>query len=152
MGINPTLIHFAITNIMTHQEHNGIYLLRLMPGEELVETLTAFCKEQKLTGGFISGLGAVSEVELAHFNVRTKKYSTKTYTGEYEISNITGNISAEKNHLHITIGDDTFVTYAGHCNKAVADPTIEIMITPFSETHRVEDEYSSLDLLDLPNS
>jgi len=134
---------------MTYTHANGHYLLRLMPGEELAATLEQFCKGHDITGGFISGLGATNEVELAHFNVHTKQYSKRVFTGEYEVANLAGNISVEKIHLHMTIGDNTFQTFSGHCMRCVADPTLEIMITPFAETHRASDEYSGLQLLDL---
>lgn len=134
---------------MTYTQSHGQYLLRLMPGEELATTLEQFCREHNITGGFISGLGATNEVELAHFNVHTKQYSKRVFTGEYEVVNLTGNISVEKIHIHVTIGDNTFQTFSGHCLRCVADPTLEIMITPFVETHRVLDEYSGLALLQL---
>jgi predicted DNA-binding protein with PD1-like motif len=134
---------------MMHSERNGYYLLRLMPGEELIATLEQFCRDQQLTGGFVAGLGATNEVELAHFNVHTKEYSRRVFSGEYEVVNLTGNISAEKLHIHMTIGDNTFTTFSGHCLRCVADPTLEIMITPFAETHRAPDNYSGLQLLNL---
>lgn len=126
------------------------YLLRLMPGEELVETLATFCKEHNIEGAFLSGLGAANEVEMATFSIATKEYTTKVFKGEFEVSNITGNIGVEKNHIHITIGDKDFQALTGHCNRVVADPTLEIMLTPFNPIHRKEDDYSGLHLLDLP--
>lgn len=134
---------------MTYQQHDQTYLLRLFPGEELNATLLTFCQDHHIIGGWISGLGAAREVELAFFNVHTKTYATKVFSGEFEVVNITGNISAEKLHLHITIGDKDFQAYAGHCNRAIADPTLEVRIEPFSETHRTLDDYSGLQLLDL---
>ncbi len=142
---------------MTFQTVNDHYLLRLMPGEELVTTLTNFCQQQKIFGGSVTGLGAAREVELAHFNVSTKQYSKKNFTGTtnspkfFEVVNITGNISVEKIHLHMTISDDQLHTYGGHCLRCVGDPTLELMIIPFTETHRRPDNYCGLDLLDLPS-
>lgn len=137
---------------MTYQHENGFYLLRLMPGEELMSSLEAFCKQHRLTGGFLSGLGAARLVEIGHFDVATKTYNKREFIGQHEVSNIVGNISAEKFHLHITISDQQWNTYSGHCFRCVTDPTLEIMITPFTELHRKKDEYSGLDLLDLSQS
>lgn len=80
--------------------------------------------------------------------METKKYTTFTKQ-EVEITNITGNISVEKIHLHVTIGDNTGQAFAGHLMRCLADPTVEIMITPFPATHRTLDDYSGLNLLDL---
>ncbi|MDP3971141.1 MAG: DNA-binding protein [bacterium] len=134
---------------MTYSKDNGKYLIRLMPDEELVESLTTFCKEHNISGGTIIGLGAAKEVELGFFSVDTKEYKKKTFTGEFEVSNLTGNISAEKLHIHMTIGDENFQAFAGHCNRAIANPTLEVMISPYQETHRTHDDYSGLQLLEL---
>lgn len=135
---------------MTYSEHNGSYLIRIMPGEELLETLFAFCKEHGITGGSFSGIGGTTNVTLQYFNSLTKKYQEKKFSGElFEVTNLTGNISVEKLHVHMTIADKEFHAWAGHCGAVVADPTLEIMLTPFPETNRTLDDYSGLDLLDL---
>lgn len=137
---------------MTYSEHNGTYLIRLMPGEELIATLTAFCKSHNITGGTIMGLGGSTDAALHYFNQSTQQYETREFKGKLvEVANLTGNISVEKLHIHMTIGDDTYQAYAGHCSRLVADPGLEITIFPFKETHRAPDEYSGLDLLDLDN-
>lgn len=133
---------------MTYSKFNGAYLIRFMPNEEVVEGLQKFCADQNVDGGFISGLGAAREVQFSHFSMQTKQYTTFT-KHEVEITNLTGNISTTKNHLHITVGDSTGQAFAGHLMKLVADPTVELMITPFSPTHRMADTYSTLQLLDL---
>lgn len=142
---------------MQYQYNDGVYLIRLMPEEELVQTLTTFCQEKAIVGGWMAGLGGAKLVELAHFNIYTQQYSQRVFAKEgeavsiYEIVNLTGNISIEKLHIHMTIGDDQFQTYSGHCVRAVADPTIEITLTPFSKIRRAPDSYSGLELLDLPS-
>lgn len=139
---------------MTYQEYNGTYLLRLMPGEELIKTVTTFCKDKNITGGTITGLGGTTDVTLHYFDLHTKQYNERRYNDGalYEVANVSGNISAEKLHIHITIADKEFRAHAGHCGAVVADPTLEITIIPFSETHRAEDVATKLALLDLPNT
>lgn len=138
---------------MTYNEHNGTYLLRLMPGEELIETLTTFCKDKNITGGTITGLGGTTDVTLHYFDLNTNEYTDRRFNDGalYEVTNISGNISVEKLHIHITIGDKDFQAHAGHCGAVVADPTLEITIIPFPETHRTEDPAVRLALLDLPH-
>lgn len=138
---------------MTFSKHNDSYLLRLMPGEELLETVFKFCQEQKITGGSIVGIGGTTNVTLLYFNSLTKEYQEKKFQGElYEVTNLTGNISVEKLHVHMTIADKELKAWAGHCGAVVADPTLEVFITPFSETHRKLDDYSNLQLLDLDHT
>ena len=133
---------------MTYSKSNGAFLIRLMPGEEVVASLQRFCEQQQLTGGFISGLGAASEVEYGYFHLETKQYSKFTKQ-HVEVTNLSGNIAVDRLHLHVTVGDSAGQALAGHLMRCVADPTMEIMITPFPKTHRVADNYSGLNLLDL---
>lgn len=135
---------------MTYAENNGSYILRLMPGEELLGIIKQFCADKKITGAWLQGLGAVRQVELASFNVKDKQYNLRTFdNGWYEVTNFTGNVAADRVHIHMTIGDHDFATFAGHCNKAVADPTLEVMITQLAPLHREFDEYCGLHLLQL---
>lgn len=135
---------------MTFSKNNDTFILRLAPGEELHTTLTKFCEQQQITGGWISGLGGARGIELASFDMATRQYTTQLFTGRiYEVTNFTGNIAVGKIHIHMTIGDHDFKAYAGHCNKAIADPTLEIMITPLQELRRELDDYCGLQLLAL---
>lgn len=135
---------------MTFSQHDHTYMMRFMPGEELLETLFKFCQEHKITGGAISGIGGTTDVTLLYFNSRTKEYQEKHFSGElYEVTNLTGNVSVEKLHVHITIADKTLRAWAGHCGKVVADPTLEVILTVLPETHRQLDDYSNLELLAL---
>ena len=135
---------------MTYTKHNDTYLMRFMPGEELLETLFKFCQEQKIYGGSITGIGGSTDVTLLYFNSRTKEYQEKNFSGElFEVTNLTGNVSVEKLHVHITIADKELKAWAGHCGKVVADPTLEVVLTVLPETHRTLDAYSNLQLLDL---
>ncbi|HBY73924.1 MAG TPA: hypothetical protein DEG44_04520 [Candidatus Kerfeldbacteria bacterium] len=133
---------------MTYKQSNSSYLIRFLPNEEVATGLQQFCTDHNITGGFISGLGAAKEIEFSHFSMIAKQYTTFT-KHEVEITNITGNISVEKLHLHVTIGDNTGQAFAGHLMRCIADPTVEIMITSFPATHRTLDDYSGLQLLDL---
>ncbi len=139
---------------MKYQEHSGTYLLRLMPGEELIETLTKFCKDKYITGGSITGLGGTTDATLHYFDIKANQYNERKFNDGalYEVANLSGNISVEKIHIHITIADKNLQAYAGHCGAVVADPTLEVTIIPLPETHRTLDEATGLALLDLPQS
>lgn len=135
---------------MTYTQHNNMYILRLMPGEELLATIKQFCVAKHITGAWLQGLGAVRSAHLASFNVKSKQYNLRTFdNGWYEVSNFTGNVAGDRVHIHITIGDHDFATFAGHCNSAVADPTLEVLIIPFATLQREFDEYCELHLLQL---
>ncbi len=107
-------------------------VMRIDKGEEVVGAIEKVCKEQKITLGSVSGLGAAGRVKVGLFDVLEKKYYSKVFEGDYEITNMTGNISTMNGetyiHLHITISDHDMRAYGGHLNEAVICATCEVVI------------------------
>lgn len=107
-------------------------VMRIDKGEEVVETIKKFCEDHKITLGSISGLGAEERIKVGLFDVLEKKYYSKEFVGDYEISNLTGNISTMNGetylHIHITITDDEMRGFGGHLNEALISGTCELVI------------------------
>jgi predicted DNA-binding protein with PD1-like motif len=107
-------------------------VMRIDRGEEVVQTITKFCKEQSITLASVSGLGAAGKVKVGLFDVEKKEYFSKVFEGDFEITNLTGNISTMNEeiytHLHITIADHELHAFGGHLNEAVICATCEIVI------------------------
>ena len=138
---------------MTFTYQDNHYLIRIHKGEELMNSIQQFCAEQNVCGTF-TGLGGSHDITIAYYNTEKRDYIPKEFSGQlYEIVNITGNANAEFVHAHMTIGDQNYQAYAGHCLKAVADPTIEIHFTVTGEFTRLEEDPGShLKLLQLPGT
>ena len=133
---------------------DGRYLIRLDPGEKVMATLKEFCTEKNITAGKITGIGAANEVELAFFWPKTKKYESRTFTGDFEIAPLIGNIATKSGkvylHCHITLGQEDYTTIAGHLNEAVISATGEIIIEPFvGNVERAFDDDIGLNLWQL---
>jgi len=107
-------------------------IMRIDKGEEVVETIKKFCKDHGITLGSISGLGAADRIKVGLFNVEEKKYYSTVLTGDYEITNLTGNISTMDGetylHLHITVSDHEMRAFGGHLNEAVISGTCELVL------------------------
>ena len=77
-----------------------------------------FAKTAGVTLGSVGGIGAVNEATLRFFDPQTKNYVDKTFNGQMEITNLTGNISTKDGqlytHYHITLGNDNYNALAGH--------------------------------------
>lgn len=120
------------------------YILRFDQEEELLESLKKFCLAQGIKAGYFSGLGAVSEVTLMHYDVDTKKYSEKTYTQKMEIANLVGNVSWVENqtylHTHGTFSDAEMKSWAGHIKKMIIAATGELFLIQLDG--EIEREYS----------
>lgn len=118
---------------MEYRKFDNHYILRLEKNEEIITKIKELCLKENITLGSITGLGASNLIEIGLFNVDTKEYKTKTYTGMFEITSLVGNISRKENepylHLHINFSDETNITKGGHLVKSIISATGEIVIT-----------------------
>jgi len=119
-----------------------------------VTAVTGFAEEAGIGSGFITGIGALCDVELGCFEVETREYIRKVFAGDYELINLTGNISKVDGepflHAHVTLGDDKFGVFAGHLFKGTIAVTGEFLVSASSlEISRKHDEETGLKLLDL---
>lgn len=130
---------------------NG-YMLRLIKGEELSQTLVLFCEKHQIKSAFFQAIGATTDVELGYYHLETKTYIWKKLTQEMELVSLTGNIAQvdEKPfaHMHGVFSDENFSTVGGHIKQMIVGATCEVYLTDFgTEITRVMDEEIGLKLL-----
>lgn len=130
------------------------YVVRLDAGEKIVGTLKALCERDAIRGGFFSGIGAVGEAEIGHFDPGSNDYTWVRLSGPYEIVSLYGNIATFDGkpsiHAHIALGDNTFAVRGGHLKEAVVSVTCEVTLTRFrDDIGRKKDSASGLLLLTL---
>ena len=101
---------------MHFQKTSQGYVVRLQKGEEIMESLTRFMDDRGIGAGFVLGLGAVTDVALGFFNAETREYTRKEYHEEYELVNLTGNLSYDggspRLHAHVVISGQAMATPA----------------------------------------
>jgi len=130
------------------------FILRLEKGEEIVSTLLKFLEDKKISSGYFTGIGAVSEVELGHYSLKSKEYSKKSFKEPFEIVSLIGNIAVMNGkkyvHSHIAISDKSMNVKAGHLTKALVAATCEInLIDLKTEISRKFSKEIGLNLLDI---
>ena len=128
------------------------WVVRIDKGEEIVDTLKQLCKKNKIKLGSVSGVGGIERVTVGSFKAKTKEYFSQELIGDYEITNLIGNISTMKGeiylHLHITISDSNNNAFGGHLNSAIISTTGEIIIGEIEgEIEREFNEEVKLNLL-----
>lgn len=135
---------------MEYERTDDRLIVRLDPGDQVLDKLAELREDEDLDGAFFTGIGAVDLVHLGHYNVETEEYSEKLFEGQFEVSQFTGNIGPDKIHAHITVGDREYESLAGHCSGARVSGTFEIIIWPTDTTlnHR-PDERTGLDVFDI---
>ncbi|MDL2335106.1 MAG: DNA-binding protein [Chloroflexota bacterium] len=140
---------------MNFQRFDHRYQLRFMDGEKAVATLLAFCRREAIGYAALSGLGAVSNVDLAYFNDVTGEYETHPIAEQLEVIGLTGNITIKDGqpfaHVHATFGGRDLSVRGGHIMEMTVKPNLEIWLTRGTEEIvRLPDGESGLYLMSLP--
>ena len=117
---------------MDYRKFGTTYVMRLDPGEEIVEkSLWLAAGEQiKLATG--TGLGAGDNVTLGIFSPDTKQFKANMFHADFEIVSLTGTITTQRGrpyaHLHMAVSDLAARCFGGHLNRAVVSASAEIVI------------------------
>lgn len=97
-----------------------VHFIKLEPGDDILETLTEYCKTNIQNSGIIIGIGAVKQAHLGYFDIEQKVYLSQKFDINAELVHCAGNVSrkADKDeiiiHLHMAIGDSKFQLFGGH--------------------------------------
>ena len=87
------------------------YVLRLMPGEDLRVSIKNFVIKYKIEAGWI----VTCVGSLVCYNIRfANQHTSASSKGHFEVINLSGTVSVNGCHLHISIADDKGTTIGGH--------------------------------------
>jgi hypothetical protein len=97
-------------------------------GERLIASLTRKLRELGLQGGWLSGVGSVTDVELGYYDLEKKEYVRRRFSERYELLGLTGNLSLEPGgeamvHAHALLGTRDFQVFGGHVMEATVTAT-----------------------------
>ncbi len=139
---------------MKIKRYENYVVIRLEKDEEIVTALKEALQRAGIEGGFFYGLGVGKDLQLGYFDAVEKNYIRKDFAGEYEFTNLSGNISIADGqimvHCHVTITDNEFQAFGGHLFEGLVPATLEIIVFPFSKPlTRSQDKTTGLNLLDL---
>lgn len=100
--------------------------LRLKPGADLRKEITAFVEVNKIRAGWIASCAG----SLTHYNIRFANQPEGSQgEGHFEIVSLTGTVSANGSHLHISVSDSTGKTIGGHLlDSNIVYTTAEIIL------------------------
>lgn len=109
-------------------------IARIDKGEEIVESIKEICIREKVSLGKVIAIGAVNRAKIGMFRIGEKKYYSKEFIGEQEITSLSGTITVTETknepylHLHINLSGADYITYGGHLNEAYVSATCEVVI------------------------
>jgi predicted DNA-binding protein with PD1-like motif len=107
------------------------YTFRLKPGQDLFDSIENFVNENKIEAGCVlSSVGSLTRATLRLANRSTYN----EYDGYFEIVSMTGTVSTNGSHIHISISDGDGVTIGGHLvSGCKIYTTVEIVIAEFED-------------------
>ena len=108
------------------------YFISIDKDEYVNQSLLDVANNENLKSGWISGVGAIYDIEVGYFDVEKKDYVRKKFPGDYELLSISGNISIKEGdrfvHTHITFSDIEFNVFGGHLFDAKVAAAGEFLI------------------------
>lgn len=117
---------------MNYKQFNNKVIIRVDKGEELVDCLKTICKKLDIKLGSVIGIGSTDKVTIGLLNTKTKKYQSKEFIGDHEITSLVGNITTMNGevylHLHLTICNIEHKAIGGHLTSAIISATFEGII------------------------
>ena len=87
------------------------YALRLLPGDDLRQQLTAFVAAQHIRAGVL--LTCVGSLTVVTLRLANQSGPTE-YRGHFEILSLVGTLLVNGSHLHLAVADSTGRTQGGH--------------------------------------
>ena len=88
-----------------------IYTFRLKPNQDLFDSIETFVAEKKIEAGCV--LSSVGSLTHATLRLANRSYYNE-YEGHFEIVSMTGTVSTNGLHIHVSISDGDGVTIGGH--------------------------------------
>lgn len=87
------------------------YAIRLKPGADLKQSIQNFVKENKLQAAWIATcVGSLTDYSIRFAN----QPEPGKGSGHFEIVSLTGTLSENGSHIHMSISDSTGKTIGGH--------------------------------------
>ena len=129
------------------------YLLVFDKDQEIMSGLLKFAKDERLVGGSLTAIGAVSGAVLGFFDRKKKDYKRIPINEQAEVVSLTGNVTRHDGkpflHIHTVLGLPDGTTRGGHLFEAHVWPTLEVVLTGWPRgVKRKRDADTGLELLD----
>jgi predicted DNA-binding protein with PD1-like motif len=120
---------------LLHESHGQkTFALIFDTGDEVMKTLEAFAKDNRLAGSHFTAIGAFRDVTLGYFDWQKKDYKRIPLSEQVEVVSLVGDVAEgeqgePKIHAHVVVGRSDGTAYAGHLLEAHVRPTLELILT-----------------------
>jgi len=109
-------------------------LYSLKAGAKIPDDILTIAEKEKIATARVEAIGGVTELRLAYFNQKVRRYEEHDFREFLEVAGILGNLTLKDGkpflHIHGTFGRKDLSTLAGHVMKAKVSPVLEVVVTP----------------------
>jgi predicted DNA-binding protein with PD1-like motif len=136
-------------------ERGRLLIGKLDHGADLLEEITAICRDGGILLGRVQAIGAVQKVRLAYYNQQDKTYEFFELNEPLEILSLTGNVSIKDGrpmvHAHVVLSNARGESFGGHLASGTVVFAGECMVEEFigQEYVRGHDETTGLPLWEI---
>ena len=114
---------------MEYKRIGNKLIFRLEMDEGLMESTQRIATVENVKLASVNGIGACSKIEMGYIDLSIKEYVFKTFEGNLEILQATGNITLKDGepfpHIHISVANEECKAFGGHLNEAIISATFE---------------------------
>jgi uncharacterized protein len=130
------------------------YAVVLGTGDEVIEELGKFVREQEVEAASVTAIGAFSRAVLGYFQWENKQYKRIAVDEQVEVLSLLGDVAVADQgptlHLHAVLGKSDGSVVGGHLIEGYVRPTLEIiLIQPPSYLRKRKDPETGLALIDI---
>lgn len=144
------------TKLLNRSDTTVSYAVICDTGDEFVEGLTQFARDERLDASHFTAVGGFSQAVLGYFDVNSREYREIPVNEQVEVLALQGDIAFDKEHgqpkvhAHAVLGKIDGTTVGGHVMRAEVRPTLEVVVEE-SPAHlrRVYDSVTGLALIEL---
>ena len=108
------------------------HAFRLTPGQDLKKEILHYVKEKQIKAGWVSTCVG----SLTNYNIRfANQPEGSRGSGHFEIVSLTGTVSVNGSHLHLSISDSTGRTIGGHLSPGCKIYTTAEIVLMYSDKY-----------------
>jgi predicted DNA-binding protein with PD1-like motif len=109
-----------------------VFIVVFETGDEVMQGLLEFARQNELSAGHFTAIGALSEVVLGYLDWEQKDYERIPVREQVEVLSLVGDVALEdgspKIHAHIVVGKRDGSAHGGHLLEAHVRPTLEVAL------------------------
>lgn len=143
-----------VRKISESPDGSRTYAIVFAKGDHVISGLTEWAEREKIVGGHLTAIGALSSAHLAWFDRKLRAYRDIIVDQQSECLGFTGDIGLVDGkpafHVHGVVGLPDGSVKGGHVVEAVTWPTMEVFVTTTAQPlDKQKDDETGLDLFQL---